>query len=192
MNRRLGGILAFWFSAAIVISFSGALRDIQMPRPQLLIVGLTLAFVAAFAVSERLRSWAFSLDLTRLTVFHMWRVIPGVAFLLMYQHGKLPYGFAVPAGIGDILIAVTAPFAAILALSHRRALLLWHLLGFADLVNVVTLAAVIGMADQKAMDLLRHFPFSMLPLILVPLTMQVHFLAIVQTLRNPFARHATA
>ena len=111
MNRRVGGILAFWVSAAVVISFSGALRDVQMPRPQLLIVVLTLALVAAFAVSERLRSWAFSLDLARLTVFHMWRVIPGVAFLVLYQHGKLPYGFAVPAGIGDILIAVTAPWA---------------------------------------------------------------------------------
>ena len=55
-------------------------------------------------------------DLRALVLFQCWRVIPGSMFLYYYYElGKLPFQFAVIGGIGDILVAVTAPFAAILA-----------------------------------------------------------------------------
>ncbi len=51
-----------------------------------------------------------------LIAVQVFRVV-GVLFLVELQRGNLPAAFAIPAGIGDILVGITAP---IVAFSLRR------------------------------------------------------------------------
>jgi hypothetical protein len=65
----------------------------------------------------------------------------GVIFLILYATGKLPGLFALPAGLGDVLVGVLAP---IVGIAYRRArentylVSAWNLFGLADLVVAVT------------------------------------------------------
>src|SRR5207245_9539445 len=95
-------------------------------------------------VISGLLHWISGRDLYGLTLFHWWRVLPGIVVLQLHQRQLLPRLFAVPAGWGDIVVAVTAPLAAALLLRHRWPLLLWHVLAMAELVNVVAIGAGIG------------------------------------------------
>jgi hypothetical protein len=67
----------------------------------------------------------------------------GVIFVVLYAGRHLPGLFALPAGLGDSLVGVLAPFvAASFARSPEesaRRVRLWNLLGIADLVIAVTL-----------------------------------------------------
>jgi hypothetical protein len=107
--------------------------------------------------------------------------VPGAAFLVLYALGELPWGFAVPGGIGDIAIALTAPAAAWASrrsdASARRAYLAWNALGFLDLANVVREGAIHALADPASMHLLREMPLGLLPAFAVPVTFAAHLLA---------------
>ncbi|MDQ3853986.1 MAG: MFS transporter, partial [Thermoproteota archaeon] len=70
----------------------------------------------------------------------------GIAFLWGMTQGLLDPAFAIPAGIGDILIGVTAiPFAIFLWKGYswsKYAVVVWSVLGIADLVNAITLGLI--------------------------------------------------
>ena len=77
-----------------------------------------------------------------LVAVHTWRIL-GIAFLWGVSLGILRPAFGIPAGVGDILIGVTAiPFAYFLKKGFswsKYALVVWSVLGIADLVNAVSL-----------------------------------------------------
>ena len=80
-----------------------------------------------------------------LIAVHIWR-IGGIFFIWGMTQGLLDPAFAIPAGVGDILIGVTAiPFAIFLWKGYswsKYALVVWSVLGIADLVNAVTLGVI--------------------------------------------------
>ena len=182
-KSRVPAIIGIWALIALFISLSGLPGRVPLPLPQILIAGLTVIFPLGLLVSSGLRQWVSARDLYGLTLFHLWRILPGIVFLQLYQRQLLPRLFAVPAGWGDIVVAVTAPLAAALLLRHRWPLLLWHVLAMLELVNVVAIAAGIGLGRPTGLEPLRHFPLSLLPLFLVPLTLQAHIAALFKLLR---------
>ena len=111
----------------------------------------TIATLWSVLSSEEGRRWADAIPPARLALFHVWRLAPGIAFLVLYGHGWLPRGFAVPGGVGDVAVALSAPLAAWAAgrpgRSGQTAYLVWNVLGFLDLANVVRAAAVLTLAD---------------------------------------------
>jgi hypothetical protein len=110
-----------------------------------------------------------------LIAFHTWR-IGGIAFLWGMTQGLLDPAFAIPAGVGDILIGVTAiPFAIFLWKGYswsKYAILVWSVLGIADLVNAVTLG-VITTPHFRA-STMATFPWILVPTMAVPLALVLH------------------
>src|SRR5437660_6798276 len=70
----------------------------------------------------------------------IYRVLGGI-FLILYAGGHIPGFFALPAGIGDVIVGVLAPVVAVAyarVLNNRGIRLrAWNLLGLADLVVAV-------------------------------------------------------
>ncbi len=60
-----------------------------------------------------------SLDPVVLTFLQSWR-FGGFIFFLAAANGILPYRFTIPSGIGDSLIGLTAPLAAVYLAGPRR------------------------------------------------------------------------
>jgi hypothetical protein len=184
MKRGMGFVIWMWALVAIAISLARIPEHIPVPYPQILVAVLTALFFFGLVFSSGLRRWARSLDLHALTVFHIWRIIPGIAFIMLHNRRMLAGGFAVPAGWGDIAVGVAAPIVAAFFIDRRAVMLLWHLAGMLDLTIAVAIAAGFGMELPAWMESLRHFPLSLLPLFAVPLTLQVHISAIYLILRD--------
>ena len=102
--------------------------------------------------------------------------IGGVFFLWGMTQGILDPAFAIPAGVGDILIGVTAiPFAIFLWKGYswsKYAVGVWSVLGIADLVNAVTLG-VITNPDLRT-STMATFPWILVPTFAVPLALTLH------------------
>jgi hypothetical protein len=115
---------------------------------------------------------------------HTWRLI-GIAFLWGMTRGILDPAFAIPAGVGDILIGITAiPFAIFLWRGYswsKYAVMVWSVLGIADLVNAVTLGIITN--PDFSMSTMTTFPWSLIPTVGVPLALALHGITLYR-LRN--------
>src|SRR5919197_4007559 len=111
--------------------------------------------------------------------------IAGIAFLWGMTQGILDPAFAIPAGVGDILIGVTAiPFAIFLWKGYswsKYAIVVWSVLGIADLVNAVTLGLITN-PDFRT-STMTTFPWILVPTVAVPLALALHGITLYR-LRN--------
>jgi hypothetical protein len=119
-----------------------------------------------------------------LIAVHTWR-IGGIFFIWGMTQGLLDPAFAIPAGVGDILIGLTAiPFAIFLWKRYswsKYALVVWSVLGIADLVNAVTLG-VITNPDFRT-STMATFPWILVPTVAVPTALALHGIVLYR-LRN--------
>jgi hypothetical protein len=119
----------------------------------------------------------------------------GAVFLVLWRDGKLPWQFALPAGIGDIVTGVLAPVVAYMLAANasgaRRAAYLWCLFGIADLVVAVTMGTLTspGLTNLLSRDtpnvLISTFPLVMIPTFAVPLALILHGLTLWRLRREP-------
>jgi hypothetical protein len=179
--------LAVWLAAAVAVSASGALEGLRPPVPQIILVALTAGLVSAGVFVPALRRWAQAIDLRAVVALHLTRFV-GVYFLVLYRRGELPFGFAVPGGVGDILVASLA--LVLLATVKptdsrgRRLYLAWNVLGLVDILLVVAAAASEWVARPESMQPLLRLPLSLLITFLVPLIIASHVLIVARLRRR--------
>jgi hypothetical protein len=197
MNARrvilLFGALV-WFGAVYWLAASGAFVSGPDERP----VTLAIAFltpILLFLVGLRLPGWrtlVVSIPPVFLIGLNGWRFI-GLGLLMAYREGLLPGGFAWPAGLGDIAMAVTAPWIAARVASNDRfrfskAFLVWNLLGIADFVDAVFLGTLYlwpGFASSISAALMQRLPFALIPGFFVPLVAMAHITLLEQRRERP-------
>jgi hypothetical protein len=182
LSPSLRLLSAAWLALALAVTASGALARAPVPALPLTIAVMTLVAIAVAWGTHAGREFVNGLSLPALAWFQAWRVVPGVAFLVLYALGQMPGRFAVPAGVGDVAVALVAPLAARWASNNTRAtriaFALWVAAGTLDLLGVVRAAAVVSLADPASMHLLRELPLGLLPTFAVPLTFAAHALTI--------------
>ena len=197
-SRALPVALLFsiaWFALAALLGAAGAFTAAPGRPPVALGLaagGPPIVAVALLLFSPRFREWAGSRDLRLLTELQAWRTV-GLAFLAVAAVDALPGGFALPAGIGDLLVALTAPIVAVLiargALS-TSGYLWWTAFGVLDLFAAVTLGVL---HSDSPLGLLRdsvdttaatQLPLSLIPTFFVPFLLSVHAISVVAVMRR--------
>ncbi len=179
-----------WFAAAVLAGHFLLLQRLSPPAIQGILFGLTALLLAAYFRVQFLRTWIDALDLRALVAFHLTRFV-GIYFLYLYNRGELPYGFAVPGGVGDIAVALFALvviFAPFSAATRQRAISIWNVVGFIDILMVVLSAIRINVAEPSALRALTYLPLSLLPTFLVPLIIATHVVIFVQLSRSAAAQ----
>jgi hypothetical protein len=133
----------------------------------------------------------------------IYRVAGGI-FLVLWADGRLPWQFALPAGVGDVATGCLAVLLAVLlaqnAAGARRAAYAWCLFGIADLAVAVTMGALTspGLPHLLALDapnlLITSYPLVMVPTFAVPLALMLHGLVLWRMWREtaPVGRLAAA
>ncbi|AIC15546.1 hypothetical protein [Nitrososphaera viennensis] len=110
-----------------------------------------------------------------LIALQTWRVA-GIVFLWGVAQGILNPAFGIPAGIGDILIGVTAiPFAFFLRKGYswsKYALIVWNVLGIADLAMAVSLGLLTS--PDFGTSTMTTFPWVLVPTVAVPAALTLH------------------
>jgi hypothetical protein len=176
MKFWLIGLL--WLVAALAVGWSGVLRQVRPPGPQIMIVGLTGALIVAYWLGGSFRGWLKTLDLRVIVALHLTRFV-GFYFLWLYGCGQLPYRFAVRGGWGDIVVATSATIllASWSRFGRRRPVLfVWNVYGLVDILFVVATAAAEGRANPASMAALLRLPLSLLATFFVPLIISSHLL----------------
>jgi hypothetical protein len=175
-----------WFGAAIAAGHFLVLQRIPPFAVQGIIFGLTAVLVLAYFRIAPLRAWVDSLDLRLLVLVHVTRFV-GIYFLVLYQRDELPRAFAVPGGVGDIIVATMALPVALAPLEagpRRRAIVIWNVVGFVDILLVVITAARINLTSPGELRALTHLPLSLLPTLLVPVIIATHIIIFARTARS--------
>jgi hypothetical protein len=169
-------VLWLWFFAAFAAGYSGWLKQRSFSAAAGLAVGLTAALVLAYRRIPTFRAWVEALDLRSLLLLHVTRFL-GIYFFFGYRHGGLPYALAVPAGVGDIIVALAAVAIAVFPLAaatQRRAISLWNVVGAMDIVLVGVSAVRIAMRAEGELTALTVLPLCLVPTFLVPLLLGSH------------------
>jgi len=170
--------LGSWLLLALVVGASGRFERATAAEVAATVWGLVLLLTVLRTTWSPFRAWVEGLEPDALVALHLTRFV-GVAFLTLHAAGRLPATFALPGGIGDITVALTAGVALIAWMPTRNArqrwfLLAWNLVGLLDIVAVVVTALHVGLKDWHGMAPLRAFPLSLLPTFLVPLIIGSH------------------
>ncbi len=182
------GIVALWFVFALWTGAEG--RFTPPPEKPPLLFGLTIMSpIVAFVLAYRRRGsfWAFcqTLDLKYVVAVNAWRIL-AIDFLLTPAEGRLPWAFALPAGIGDIitgLVAIPLAFSLANGTGVRKRFVAWSLFGLLDLVVALSMGILhsggpIGIltGSGPSSGLMTELPRSMVPTFLVPMFILLHLL----------------
>jgi hypothetical protein len=202
---RLSVILltSLWFVVVVALGALGAFTTRAGTPPLPIALGVAvplLLFFAGLRLSPSFREFVLGLDARLIVAMQAWRWA-GLGFLSLYAHGVLPALFALPAGLGDMAIGVTAPWI-LLALLQRPEFLTsatfirWNLLGILDLavaLSLGTLSATLstGAAGEISSAPMATLPLLLIPAFLVPLFLMLHIAALMQS-REARARSTAA
>jgi hypothetical protein len=158
--------LAAWFGIAYAIAVAG---PTSLPLFGLrVVVPLLLGGLALFALEPARRLLADPRMRPALIALQTYRAL-GVVFLVLLALNALPALFAVPAGVGDVLIGITAlPVARSLRAGRTGLAVVWNLLGLLDMVVAVATGAASG---TTALGVL---PLVVVPTFIVPLSVLLH------------------
>jgi hypothetical protein len=180
-GRVVLALTGLWLAGAVAVGASGVLRSLRPPAPQIVLVALTVLTIVALATVGGLRGWAAGVDLRVLVSVHLTRFI-GFYFLYLWRRGELPYDFAVPGGVGDIIVAAGAMGVLLVRAepARRRAVLVWNVVGLADILFVVATAVRLALHDPESMSALLRLPLCLLPTFLVPIIIATHVLIFVR------------
>jgi hypothetical protein len=189
----ISALLVGWLVVATATSIAGFYRPASGPPTiQYALLTPIVVGVLAFLTWPLIRRIVASVSSAWLVGVQFYRVL-GVIFVVLYAGRHLPGIFALPAGVGDTLVGILAPFvAASFARSPEASanrVRLWNLLGIADLVIALTLGFLTSpsplqmIAFDRPSGLIAMFPLALIPVYAVPLSLLLHF-ASLQKLRQ--------
>jgi hypothetical protein len=151
-----------------------------------LLIPLTVAAIGLWQ-SKSIARLVSAIPLHWLVAAQVYRAAGGI-FLVLWADGRMPWQFALPAGIGDVATAGAAVAVAALlarnAIGAHRATYAWCLFGIADLVVAITMGAMTspGRAHLLAFEapnlLISSYPLIMVPTFAVPLALMLHGLVL--------------
>jgi len=172
-------VLGAWFGVSTAIAAAGGFNSAVTGNFAVPLLALTLGLPVVVGVAVGLTSSAIRELISQSNIqpgviaVNALRIIPGAVFVVLGLFGVLPAIFAVPAGLGDVIVGSGALLAYRWVSSGRwgRALV-WNVLGLVDFVN----AAALGLATTPGpLHVLQTNPtsalFWMQPLAIVPIFM---------------------
>jgi|ERR1051326_2249777 hypothetical protein len=188
-------ILALWFGLVFLLGSQGAFVGRVDSPPLPIFLGLAtplVLFFAAYFGWSAFREFTLSADLRLVTAMQGWRWA-GLGFLSLYAHNILPGLFALPAGLGDMAIGVTAPWILLGLIRDQsfvtsRRYVIWNLLGILDLIVAVSMGVICsgffrGLTLNVTTNAMTQLPLILVPAYLVPLFIMLHFTALSQVRR---------
>jgi hypothetical protein len=158
------------------------------PLPLAIGLPVLVAFVA-LTRSERIAAAVVAATPAWLVGLQAYRVIGG-NFVVLWSFGAIPGAFALPAGIGDMLVGLLALPAAFYLASGapggRIAAIAWNILGIADLADAIVLGMLSSPGPFHILALdhpniaLGFYPTVMTPAFAVPLSLILHGISLWQ------------
>jgi hypothetical protein len=187
--------LALWLGLVSFLASQGAFVGSADSPPLALFLGVAVplaVFFAAYFGWSAFRAFILSADLRLLAAMQAWRWA-GFGFLSLYAKGILPGLFAVPAGLGDMAIGLSAPWIVLGLVRHpafaaSQRYVIWNVLGLVDLVVAVSMGVlcsgfipgITGLNGNVTTGAMAQLPLVLIPTYLVPFFVMLHLTALFQ------------
>jgi len=149
-------------------------------------------FFTSLWLSRSFREFVLTIDLPLMVGIQAWR-FAGFGFLALYAHNVLPGSFAWPSGLGDMAIAITAPWVVVALVRRPRfagstAFVVWNALGILDQLTAVgtgalSAALATGTAGEITTGAMAELPLVLIPAFLVPIFIMLHVASLMQARR---------
>jgi len=212
-HQRVVAVIAIALAAWFAVDYGLAQADVFGPnaysgqRSQPLVpnmaIGMSLPLLAGIAViltSRRLAEVLARVPQSWIVGVQLYRVV-GAIFLYLYGYSLLPGVFALPAGIGDVLVGIAAlpvAYAAARGYAGARGLVIaWNIAGIGDLMVAVATGFLSSpgrfqmLAQGTHNTLINTYPLVMIPLFVVPLSILLHIISLRRALASrPVGRAA--
>ena len=163
-------VSAAWLLAIMLLAANNFFGNAGLPPRIPMAMVLTLAVGYFLLLSTSFRGIIAAIPQHWLIGIQTFRVLGGV-FIVRYLQGEIPGFFAIPAGVGDVLTGIFAPFVAYWLYSGksygRVAAIVWNLFGMADLVDAVAIGVTTGGPGLV-------FPLVLIPIYAVPRAFLIH------------------
>ncbi len=190
-----GVVLAAWAIVTTMLARRGFFQphDLTSPPPLGIILALVLvALGVSLVVSPSLRG--LLTNQRNLILLNLWRLV-GIVFLMLAANRQMPALWALPAGIGDVIVGAMAPWIArhVDTPQGRRRAIIFNLFGMADLVVAVGLGIMTSPGPAQVFhttptaELATRFPLALVPTFLVPLAWTLHVASLWQLVRGSWA-----
>ncbi|MDX1952313.1 MAG: hypothetical protein SFY81_09005 [Verrucomicrobiota bacterium] len=184
-NRSMALMACGWLLISLFVGETQLLKSIPGPAVPLIVWSLTIALLTCYFLHHGFRLWMDQTSSKFLVAIHLVRFV-GFYFLYLKSHGRLPAQFALPAGWGDILVAILAIPVLLFArpAGFGWGLLSWNILGCADILYVVITAARMMVVDPRGMAEFTTLPLSFLPTMIVPVIISTHVILFIRLARG--------
>lgn len=195
IRRAVALTLTIWFVLVVSFGAGGAFTGLPGKPPLPIAIGFAaplLLFFGWMQLSPSFREFVLSLDLRVVAAMQAWR-FAGLGLVALYAYKVLPAVSSLPAGLGDMSIAVAAPWMVLGLLREprfatRAAFLRWNLLGVLDLVMAVGTGAAsamfaTGAPGEISSARMATLPLLLYPTFLVPFFLMLHTSAFLQRAR---------
>jgi hypothetical protein len=183
----LAGLL-IWLAYAGAIGYSGILSDppLRPPGMAILVAPILTCLAGWVGLGSFGRLLVRHVPLGVILLLQSFRVGVEVVLHLLWQAGRLPHLMTLEGGNVEIIVALTAPLLAWIAMRGQRGrslVWLWNVAGLLSLLNVVARAVLtapgpLNLIHADVPNLATaQFPFSFIPGFMVPLALILHVLA---------------
>jgi hypothetical protein len=186
----LSVVFIAWLAVAQYLGSANAYFAASENAVPTVLFGLLIPLMTAavgLRLSGSIASLVSAIPLHWIVAAQVYRIAGGI-FLVLWADGRMPWQFALPAGIGDVMTGCFAVVVAVLlaqkAPGALRAAYGWCLFGIVDLVVALTMGAMTspGRAHLLAFDapnlLISSYPLVMVPTFAVPLALMLHGLVL--------------
>ncbi len=154
--------LSVWALAASVAGYYGLFTKLSFGGIAPLVVGGIAVPVMVYYLNENFRTYIQSIDLKHLTIFHLWRIPAGFAFLYYGSQNLLPETFVRNAGYGDLAVGFLVPIILMWKGGDDK-YLAFHIFGLLDFVVAVGTGLIFTVSRVPLMDNIATFPVVLIP-----------------------------
>jgi len=181
------GAFALWLAYAGTLTALGVLSDpsLRPPGIVLLVAPVFTAMVLTIGFSPVGRMLAAALPLALLIGFQVFRIGVELTIQQLHEAGLIPKLMTLEGGNFELLVALTAPIVAFVAMRGaigRRIALAWNAIGLLSLLNVAARAVLTAPGPLNLIHAevpnvgFGTFPFGLIPGFMAPLAVSTHIL----------------
>ncbi len=193
--QKTSVVLIGWYAVALVLSWLDFFRGAADRIPTIELGIFVPIIVGAIALwrSQTLSRIIDAVPQSWLVGVQVYRTI-GLIFLVLWGSGMLPGAFALPAGVGDVLVGILAPVVGLAyaggAESRARLVSAWNAFGIVDLVVAVGMGFMTSPSPLQLLsfeapnELISAFPLVMVPVFAVPLSILLHLMSLMKLRRT--------
>ena len=180
------GIITFfgiYFTAVCLAAYNGIFDPVTIPPKimQLTALPFLVLLMVVLYNTNGYKCLLRAIPVDKLILLHRFRLIGGFFILLMF-FDQLPPTFALIAGIGDVLTALSSIWVAKAwkqqKASRKSIAVLWNSFGLADILVTASMATILTQQSIETgslgVDVLASVPFCIIPAFAPPIIIFLH------------------